>query len=90
MTQPKKVVLGSTQIKVLKSLVKRGSWYAGCGWMWDTRSGTERLMEALVKKGVATKATATIRYRPDGPPVKIVKYEPTDDGVQMSGVKLGP
>lgn len=88
MPEAKKITLGSTQRQVLECLVERGFWYAGCGWTWDTRSGTERLMDALVKKGVATKAIATIRYRPDGPPVKIIKYEPTADGIEVSGVKL--
>lgn len=89
MSEPKKITLGSTQRKVLECLVERRFWYAGCGWMWDTRSSTERLMDALVKKGVASKVTANIRYRPDGPPVEIIKYEPTDEGVQASGVRLG-
>lgn len=49
------VKLGEVQKQVLSSLEHFGSWYSGfgCGWMWDTPSGTKRIMDSLVKKGVA-------------------------------------
>ncbi len=47
--------LGSVQESVLNSLREYGSWHRGGFWYWDTNSGTERIMESLVKRGVATK-----------------------------------
>ena len=45
--------LGETQKAVLRALEEHGSWRPGgrCGWLWDTDSGTRRLMDSLVKRG---------------------------------------
>jgi len=59
--------LGSVQADVLKCLREHGSWGAvGCGWLWDTPSGTTRIMESLVKRRLATKTVDGHRiiYRP--------------------------
>jgi hypothetical protein len=43
---------------VLNSLKRNGGyWYSGCGWMWDNKSGTTKIMESLLKRGLVTKAT---------------------------------
>ncbi len=56
--------MGDVQWSVLRSLVQHKSWSPGCGWLWDTRNGTIKLMEALVKRGLATKErVAVLRYR---------------------------
>jgi hypothetical protein len=49
--------LGNTQLSVLRALAQHngGVWYAGCGWLWDNYSGTMRIMEALTKRGLATR-----------------------------------
>jgi len=49
--------LGSTQKDVLDSLRHYGKWFSGCGWVWDTPSGTERIMKSLVKRGL-------VEYKP--------------------------
>ncbi len=48
--------LGEVQRLVLRSLHEHGFWSTtGCGWLWDTNSGTTRIMESLVRRGLATK-----------------------------------
>lgn len=48
--------LGTTQQQVLYFLRKQNGWHLGCGWIWDNRSGTLRIMESLHKKGVVDKS----------------------------------
>lgn len=45
--------MGVTQTSVLESLRKHKYWHAGCGWVWTTPRSTQRVMESLVKRGVA-------------------------------------
>jgi len=65
--------LGTKQRDVLDSLKQHGSWYAGCGWLWDTTSGTRRVMESLVKRGLVAKTSGPgrITYRPTRCPVTL-------------------
>lgn len=46
--------LGKTQVSVLESLNRHGNheWFHGCGWVWNTLGGTERLLNSLVKRGL--------------------------------------
>lgn len=47
--------LTSRQAIMLDSLQRRdGVWYAGCGTIWGNASATHRIMDGLVKKGLAT------------------------------------
>jgi hypothetical protein len=43
--------LGPVQRDVLAALVKHGSWPSA--WVWDTTSGTVRVLDTLVKRGLA-------------------------------------
>ena len=53
--------LGRGQLGVLCSLRDFKSWNArGAGWVWSTPSGTERILDSLVKKGLATKSIETL------------------------------
>lgn len=46
---------GSKQKDVLRALQQHQYWFkGGAGWLWDTDSGTERVMDALVRRGLAT------------------------------------
>lgn len=48
--------LGETQRSILSSLVEHKGWHGwgwGCGWLWDTPSNTTRLLNSLVKRGLA-------------------------------------
>lgn len=49
--------LGATQRSVLESLVRNGHWHSffTCGWVWDNASNTTRIMESLVRRGLAQK-----------------------------------
>lgn len=42
---PSKRPLGATQLSVLSALKHHGKWPGG--WVWDTDSGTERVLESL-------------------------------------------
>jgi hypothetical protein len=42
--------LGCLQQEMLRSLKEHGSWYRGCGWLWDTPSHTEKILESLMKR----------------------------------------
>jgi DNA-binding IclR family transcriptional regulator len=53
--RPNTRVLGETQADVLDSLKRHGQWYERCGWVWDTPSGTRRVLESLVRRGLVTK-----------------------------------
>lgn len=48
--------LGHVQVSVLESLVEHKIWSRRGlgGWLWDTPSNTERVMDSLVKRGLAT------------------------------------
>ncbi len=44
--------LGKIQREVLKCLKEHRQWISNCsGWVWDTNSGTRRVLDALKKKG---------------------------------------
>lgn len=52
MTERSQRPLGDTQQAVLRALHQHQRWYAGCGWVWDTPSGTERLLQSLERRGL--------------------------------------
>ena len=47
--------MGKTQTEVLRCLHKHGWWSNGCGWIWGNASATTRILESLVKRGLATR-----------------------------------
>lgn len=55
--------LTNNQRAVLKSLVQYHAWYSGCGWIWSNNSTTMRMLDSLVKRGLAEKVGVT-EYRP--------------------------
>jgi len=48
------VLLGKNQAEMIQYLKDR-PWFKGCGWVWDTDSGTIRILESLIKKGLVEK-----------------------------------
>jgi len=51
--------LGTAQAGLLGALSAHGSWYGGswgCGWHWDGRANTERILDTLVARGLVRKA----------------------------------
>jgi hypothetical protein len=45
--------LGEKQEKVLASLRRHKSWSVKGGWIWDTPSGTKKILDSLVARGFA-------------------------------------
>lgn len=54
--------LGKVQALILESLRSHKRWHPGCGWIWGTYSETVRLLDSLVKRGLATKHETTYTY----------------------------
>lgn len=45
--------LGKTQAEVLRSLRNHhGFYHQCCGWVWDNHSGTIKILDSLVKRGL--------------------------------------
>lgn len=53
--------LGANQRSALRCLAERnsGTWYPGAGWVWANTSTTVRLLDSLVRRGLATKEERT-------------------------------
>ena len=47
--------LGKNQVSLLNCLHRHGRYGPWCGWLWDTDSGTKRILESLVKRGLVRK-----------------------------------
>lgn len=47
--------LGKSQESLMRTLQSKGSWYPGCGWVWDTTGGTIKVLESLVKRDLVQK-----------------------------------
>lgn len=49
--------LGENQLAALRALAENngGTWYPGGGWVWGNTSTTLRLLDSLVRRGMATK-----------------------------------
>lgn len=50
--------LGCLQQQMLHSLKEHGSWYRGCGWVWDIPSHTEKILSgsAIVPQATRTES----------------------------------
>ncbi|MFE2640114.1 hypothetical protein ACFXKF_36120 [Streptomyces scopuliridis] len=57
--------LGSLQVRALTHLASRnsGTWYRGCDWQIGSPSQTEHILDSLVRRGFATKASGSGTYR---------------------------
>lgn len=47
--------LGRVQFEVLRALVRHKYWYPHCGWLWGTPSGTQRILDSLVQRGLVVR-----------------------------------
>lgn len=71
--------LGQNQAAVLRALRQHGIWYGGgfgCGWNWTNESGTRKILDSLVRRGLVSRADAHIGGRD-----RIV-YRAIDEGVK--------
>jgi len=71
--------LGSDQLSCLRGLCEYGYWevHFTCGWTYGNCSHTTRIMNSLVRRGLATCAVVA-PYR--------TAYTPTAEGREASGV----
>jgi hypothetical protein len=46
--------LGKNQKQVLELLGQRGSWYPGCGWLWQSYARTLKVLDSLVQHGLVS------------------------------------
>ena len=44
--------LGSKQKYILSALIHHGYWGPLCGWVWDSKANTQKVLESLVKKSL--------------------------------------
>jgi hypothetical protein len=59
--------MGSTQSRILRTLDDHGCWHRGADWFWGSKSYTERILDGLVKRGLAEVVEEQITtrvYRP--------------------------
>ena len=70
--------LGSKQKSVLSAMCYHRTWYVGCGWLWDTLSGTEKVMRSLAKKGLVDEKTCDHRWS------KGVMWEINEEGEKFN------
>jgi len=68
--------LGRRQYGCLRGLVEHYSWSPGCGWSWGSALTTERLLERLVARGLASRSK--VRFRGEERPI----YTPTSGGIK--------
>lgn len=79
--------LGENQVRVLQMLDRynAGTWYPGAGWVWTNTSTTVRLLDSLVRRGLATKETRQHRRTRDNYPY----YTITDEGRAEHARQIG-
>lgn len=78
--------LGENQRWALRSLAEHneGTWYPGAGWVWSNRSTTVRLLDSLVRRGLATRVERTHRRTRESYPF----YEITQEGRREAAEKF--
>lgn len=69
--------LGENQVHALRALVEHSGWRPGCGWIWANRSTTVRLLDSLVRRGLAVRTDVPDRHVPSR---TNPHYEPTQQG----------
>lgn len=77
--------LGENQSHALRCLAEygNGTWYPGAGWVWTNVSTTVRLLDSLVRRGLATKTEKTRLIGTRREPYPF--YEITDEGRKEVG-----
>ena len=70
--------LGKNQRAMLDCLKRHnGYWHSGCGWYWDTDSGTRRILDSLVRRGLVVRTESAKCF---GPYNARVRYDITEEG----------
>lgn len=77
--------IGSRQKNVLAEIVGEGYWHNACGWKFAYY--TERVLESLVKRGLATVQREEM---PIGSGRVYRVYRPTPEGERVNATHGGP
>ena len=48
--------LGKNQKTMLAMMVEHQSYHRGCGWLFESRTMTERVLDSLVRQGLAERS----------------------------------
>lgn len=85
--------LGENQSHALRCLAEHngGIWYPDAGWYWGNLSTTVRLLDSLVRRGLATKVekTRTVGSGPRAVREPYPFYEMTQEG-RTEAARLWP
>jgi hypothetical protein len=66
---------------IANALGQRGSWYPGCGWLWQSHARTLKVLDSLVQHGLVLIGE---RHSPlTGGAVTEYKAKESEDGKQM-------
>lgn len=76
--------LGRKQKGVLRSLYEHRRYHPGCSWVWDTHSGTVRVLEGLKRRGLVVYVARSPTLGLHG----VGEYRLTTDGEALA-VSLG-
>lgn len=76
---PEYVKCGKVQRLVVESLCDAGCWFPGCGWVWDTPSGTERVVRSLCTRNMARPVLVRgrVRWYPTARVIDVVRLQIT-------------
>lgn len=74
--------IGEIQLGVLDALDEHGGWEPGCGWVWTTHAQTQKVLDTLVRRGLAK--VSNIDGRPG-----TRRYRITAEGREILGASNG-
>lgn len=83
--------LGNTQLAFLRQMARTPTapYYAGCGWIWGTRSESERIANSLTRRGLLRLEERRFP-RPAGRPDRVVNYwYIIERGIEVASNKSG-
>lgn len=55
--------LGDNQRHLLRMLHDHGEWNNRCGWLWNSQSGTVRILDSLIARGLVREKARIVRTR---------------------------
>lgn len=76
--------LGDRQRSCLRALASHGH-YPGTGWLYDNHSGTIKILESLVRRGLVDKEDRPARGRLFNPGYGRFSYKINDEGLRILG-----
>ena len=74
--------IGKNQRGVLEALDEHGGWEPGCGWVWNTHKGTQKILDTLVARGLAKAINSPGRF-------SVKAYRITAEGKEILGASNG-